>query len=433
MSLFNVSMKWLKDVTSRSLVLLFLSASFVSAQDTNYVRSLLDTLCSEAFFGRGYVNDGYLKAANFLADEMKFIGLKPIDEDYLLPFQFDVNTIVGNPELFFDDKQLEPAVDYLIDSQSSSTSGDFSVVLVNEAHLLDQKKLKKVISKGLQGKVLMIDTRKADKDGKDVARFLKHMNVGASAVIEITSDKLTWGMSQKEMGFGVLTVKVDDSFEVPKQVQLSINNNYLKQTESFNIAGYIPGKLYPDSFIVFSAHYDHLGGMGEKVFFPGANDNGSGTSLIMDMARHLVQEDSLKYSVVFILFGAEEVGLVGSYDFVEKEHLPLEQIKLVINTDIMGTGDEGIKVVNATNNMEVYETMVGLNDERQLLKVVGKRGPAANSDHHPFHEKGVPAIFIYTMGGIQAYHDIYDVSRTLPLTKYNEVFQLIEAFVWEDL
>ena len=65
------------------------------------------------------------------------------------------------------------------------------------------------------------------------------------------------------------------------------------------------------------------------------------------------------------------------------------------------------------------------------LKKIKKRGPAANSDHHPFDKKGVNAIFLYTMGGSKAYHDIYDTGENLTLSKYNEVFQLITDFIAE--
>ena len=60
---------------------------------------------------------------------------------------------------------------------------------------------------------------------------------------------------------------------------------------------------------------------------------------------------------------------------------------------------------------------------------VKKRGKAAISDHYPFSEAGVPCFYIYTMGGIQAYHDVYDVAETLPLTEFEDIFRLLTDFV----
>ena len=75
--------------------------------------------------------------------------------------------------------------------------------------------------------------------------------------------------------------------------------------------------------------------------------------------------------------------------------------------------------------------LVELNNRSNYVKQVKKRGKAANSDHFPFSEKGVPAFFIYTRGGIEAYHDIYDLPETLPLTEFEDVFKLIRDFIYQ--
>jgi Zn-dependent M28 family amino/carboxypeptidase len=132
--------------------------------------------------------------------------------------------------------------------------------------------------------------------------------------------------------------------------------------------------------------------------------------------------------MVFIAFGAEEAGLVGSSYFVTHPLIDLKRIKFLLNMDIMGTGEDGITVVNATEYPSAYEKLKAINDKEKLLKEVKKRGKAANSDHYPFSEKGVSAFFIYTMGGIKAYHDIYDRAETLPLNEFDKLFKLITIF-----
>lgn len=94
----------------------------------------------------------------------------------------------------------------------------------------------------------------------------------------------------------------------------------------------------------------------------------------------------------------------------------------------MGTGDEGITVVNGAVFKKDFDALKEINNANNLLKDVKIRGKAANSDHYHFSEKGVKAFFIYTMGGIKAYHDVYDKAETLPLTKFEELFQLITRF-----
>jgi hypothetical protein len=97
--------------------------------------------------------------------------------------------------------------------------------------------------------------------------------------------------------------------------------------------------------------------------------------------------------------------------------------------DLLGTGDEGITVVNATEYKTAFESLKNSNEQQHLLPTIKPRGKAANSDHYWFTERGVPCFFIYTMGGISAYHDVHDRPETLPLTRYKNVFRLLTTFI----
>ena len=121
--------------------------------------------------------------------------------------------------------------------------------------------------------------------------------------------------------------------------------------------------------------------------------------------------------------------MVGSKYFTEHPVFELSKIKFLINLDLLGTGYEGITVVNATEFKTRFDALKQLNTDKKYLPLVKPRGKAQNSDHYWFTEKGVPSFFIYTMGGIKAYHDVYDKPQTLPLTKYKEVFRLLVDFI----
>ena len=193
------------------------------------------------------------------------------------------------------------------------------------------------------------------------------------------------------------------------------------------ICAMVRGTAKPDSFIVLTGHYDHLGGMGSKTYFPGANDNASGISQLLSLARYYAQHPQ-RYTMAFICFSGEEAGLLGSKYFTENPLIPLSNIRFLVNMDIVGTGEEGITVVNATVYPKEFAMLKQINDEGHYLVKVASRGKAANSDHYFFAEKGVPAFFIYTMGGIKAYHDIYDRRETLPLTDFDNVYRLLLNF-----
>ncbi|MFD1258415.1 M28 family metallopeptidase [Mucilaginibacter terrae] len=178
---------------------------------------------------------------------------------------------------------------------------------------------------------------------------------------------------------------------------------------------------------MFTAHYDHLGGMGSSTYFPGANDNASGISMLLGLAKYYAAHPQ-PYTMAFICFAGEEAGILGSKYFTDHLLVPLNSIRFLINTDLAGTGNEGITVVNATLHAKEFELLKQVNAKGNYLVKVNSRGKAANSDHYWFTEKGVPAFFIYTMGGIKAYHDVFDISKTLPLNEYNDLFKLITGF-----
>jgi Zn-dependent M28 family amino/carboxypeptidase len=211
-------------------------------------------------------------------------------------------------------------------------------------------------------------------------------------------------------------------------ISLHVKNKFFHAFQTQNIAGFIKGEI--DTFIVFTAHYDHLGMMGNKAFFPGANDNASGTAFVLDLARYYSkQPEKMKYSMAFIFFSAEEAGLVGSKYYTEHPLFPMSKIKLLMNFDMVGTGEDGITVVNGTRQRTWFNQIDSINKQNHFLKEVAIRGPAKNSDHYWFDKNGIPSVFIYTRGSDTHYHTVDDKAESLSLAKYNELFKLIGLFV----
>ena len=172
--------------------------------------------------------------------------------------------------------------------------------------------------------------------------------------------------------------------------------------------------------------------MGKETYIAGASDNASGSAMLLDLADYY-SENPPKYNTVFIWFAGEEAGLVGSKYFVENPPFSLDNIKFLLNLDLMADAKKGITVVNGTIFNEAFDRLKAINEREGLLNQVKARGAAANSDHYPFYEKGVPSFFIYTEGDYKHYHDINDVPENIPLTNYDQVFELITSFVKEGL
>ena len=200
---------------------------------------------------------------------------------------------------------------------------------------------------------------------------------------------------------------------------------------SQNVCGYIPGET--DTMIVFTAHYEHLGMHGDTIFY-GAHDNASGTAAVMDLARQLITKHSplnTKYTYVFLFFGGEESGLIGSRYFAENPLIPLDKVKLLVNIDLFCGGDDGLMVVNA-NSAETkpfVDQLEMLNSMLELTPKIGRRDNARNSDHYYFTSK-CPAIFIYTLGGpFGGYHSPSDTCDGCGLGNYHRHMTLLRTFL----
>jgi aminopeptidase YwaD len=406
----------------------------LKGQNSNNFRKIVDTLASPSFEGRGYVDNGINRAADYIAGEFSKDSLLKLNGSYFQHFTIDVNTFPGAMELIVNNTKLIAGKDFIIDPVSPSFRGKFKTFNVCKSDLINDKYVQKVINKSA-GKFLVIDERNYktdntadDKKLTETINFLKYgKQAGNIGTIILTNNKLDWSVAGFQAKKPVFSINAQAISKTIKTVSVSVDAEMKNKYATSNLVGYSIGKEVPDTFLVITAHYDHLGKMGSEVYFPGANDNASGISMLLNMA-HYYSENPHKYSMVFIALSAEEVGLLGAKYFTEHPLFDLSKIKFLVNFDLAGTGDEGIKVVNATKFPDEFERLKALNDSLSLLPSVQPRGEACNSDHCLFYEKIVPCFYIYTLGGIKAYHDIYDRPETLPLTKIEDYFKLMVKF-----
>ena len=403
--------------------------SLLKSQDIKYARKIISNLCSEEFAGRGYSHHGDSIAADYIVQNLKKIKAKPFNKSYFQGFNISVNTLPGELNVKFNDSTLIPGYDYLVSATSNSIKGTFPVVLMNHELVDYPSKLREVDLKGIQNSFILVDTMYVKNKGfKDALNDIINYNLfKAKGVIELEYKNLMYVPSPVELSFPKIKLHRDAIFDSIKTITLNIDNEFFKEYKTRNIAAFVKGEI--DSFIVFSAHYDHLGEMGKGVYFPGANDNASGTAMVLDLAKYFVKnKKKLKYSIAFLFFSAEELGLLGSKHYVENPLFPLSKIKQLVNLDMVGSGDKGIKIVNGTVFREEFDKLVSLNEKNAYLPDVAIRGPAANSDHYPFYEKGVKSFFIYTMGEYSEYHSIFDRPQDLPLVEYEDLFRLLVDF-----
>ena len=408
---------------TKYFLLFYISFSFeIFAQKiafSNYV----DTLCSNYFKGRGYVDNGHLKAANFLANEYKNLGLKSLNTNgYFQKFNINVNTFPNKISLKIEGISLIPGEEFMIEPYSKAIKGVYSLARVDlknwKSYLNNKNNSEKLF--------LSLDVRNIfNKDTLYLYSEIKNILNNQYPILWVNSKKLQWSIADYVSPYPVINVQDNPKLGLLTQIEINCKNQFLKALQTQNVIGSIIGKR--KKTIIISAHYDHLGMMGD-VKFPGANDNASGVSLLLNLARYYSQNKP-KNNMIFICFGAEEAGLKGSKYFTDYPPLKLKKVKLLINLDIVGTGEEGIAIVNAFEQKKATTLIGKINSKQNIFDRIKLRGQAPNSDHFWFSKQKVPSIFIYTMGGIKAYHDPWDKHETLPLNKIEDLQNLVIEFL----
>ena len=398
---------------------------------SNDVRRITEELCSSRLSGRGYVLKGDSLASEFIAKEFEKLGLKKKKQTYFQSFYHDVNTFPGALTLVLGSDTLLPGVDYLVDPSCPSFKGILKPKLLNYKKALNQEYLQNLLIALLKDKVynsIVLDYRNCPNDTLKQLVGLTQTLAGVLPVFEWTDKKLTWSVSSEQLNHPLIQVHSSVEFSADNQINVNIDAALHRNYQSRNVIGYLPATKRAKKTIIVSAHYDHLGRMGAATYFPGGNDNASGTATMIEMAKQL-SGMARKYNYLFISFAGEEAGLVGSKYYVEHPIIPLPKTRFVLNLDIMGSGEEGITVVNSTLFPKEMEAIQKINTREKLLTQIKTRGPASNSDHYWFTQAGVPAFFIYTMGPNKNYHDIFDTYSNLTFQETNDLLKLLIDFI----
>jgi aminopeptidase YwaD len=415
------------------LALFFFGNSFTQEESA---RKITQKLCSKELAGRGYVNRGDSVAARFIGSEFEKIGLSYVNgKSYYQSFSHSVCTFPGKMQFILGEDTLVPGVDYMVDPSSGPSNRTWKYHFFNEEELKEDHILKTYISSKVKDQLNIdagvIDLRKYS--GTFLNRLKQEIIPGLAQqmhVLVITDEKFTFSVGNEPLAYSLIYIHGalwKENAVISTHIETEFIPNYL----STNVVGYVPSTLKKRKnvkTICVTAHYDHLGKMGEDTYFPGGNDNASGVAMLIEIARYF-KENPTEYDMVFIAFAGEEAGLLGSSYFVKYPWIDLKKIRFLFNLDIMGSGEEGATIVNATLFPNEFNRLDTLNRANSYLTQLKQRGEAANSDHYWFTKVGVPSFFMYTMGANKNYHDVYDTYENLTFAKFNAIYSLLISFL----
>jgi len=471
------------------VLLLYLPSCFLFAQkynpqfDAEELKSYLGYLASDELQGRLPGTEGDKKAAEYIRSKFKEAGLSLMGDKGFQRFDVTTGITTGkNNSFLFGDTTFSLGTDYAPLSFSGNGSLKAEVVfagygfsihsdtlnwddyagidmkgkwvmllradpdLDNPAspfsqYSTDRYKVMNAMDHGAAG-VLLVNT--VDFDANDNLEVLKPQQGIASTKIPVV--QVTRLIAEKLSG---ATVSVLEEQYKLKRKPTSLNTGKFinctvdlvpTKVATMNVVGMKKGKS--DEIIVIGAHYDHLGMGGESSRAPGvkavhygADDNASGVGMLIEMVQRFSREKPER-SIVFIAFGAEEMGLLGSRYFVDHPLIELKNVKAMINLDMVGrlNSDRSL-LISGTGTALQTDSLLRIGLDSTAFSISKSPGGTGPSDHSSFYSAGIPVLFFTT--GI---HDQYHTPDDKPeLINYdgmvelgNDIYNLLSYYLDAD-
>ena len=433
------------------------TTSVAPADPSRYLADI-KILAAPDMEGRGPGTTGLAKASQYLERRYKSLGLQPAGTNgYLQPFivttgaklQSDNHVTVeigGTKQALKLNQDFEPL--------SFSSSGSFTgpMVFVGYGASADEFQYDDYSGVEVKNKTVVVLRYEpetfAAKSGHQgltqhsqiVTKAINARNHGAKAVV-LVNGTLAAGEEDQLMRFGgvsgpqdigIMLLQVKNSvaeswfqvagksltgiqqqinhagkpasFAFPENLQLSLKVD-IEATHARvnNVLAYLPGKT--DEYIIVGAHYDHLGrGDSNSLapsqigqIHPGADDNASGTAGLLELARMFAPlRGQLDRGILFASFSGEELGLLGSAEWVKQPTLPLDKCVAMLNMDMIGRIRDNKIYVGGVGTGSTFKAVLEQAQKQSSFKVETSAGGYSASDHTSFVARKVPVLFFFS-------------------------------------
>lgn len=384
----------------------------------------LQYLASDELAGRQPGTGGEVEAAEYIAAAFKKAGLKPITtKGYLQPFTFASGAdYTAENYLKFTGGCTADSLRFMEDyyTVASSANGNVKGVLVDVGFGIEAPeygRMDYLLGADYAGMIFVINTglpegwTKDDSSAKYTsisARIATAVARGASAIIftvppgshNYPDFELSAKLKPYEIPL-ICMLTPNACLKDGNEVMLSTGIQTVEST-GHNVAGYIDNGAATTVFI--GAHFDHLGHGGENSLYRGepdihngADDNASGTALLMELARYIKKNGPKNNNYVFVGFSAEESGLIGSKYFVGSELFQAFQPNYMMNMDMVGRLDstDVTLIINGAGTSPVWNTLVEKFNGKYFVIKTNESG-IGPSDQTSFYLKDIPAIHFFS-------------------------------------
>ena len=435
-----------------------------TADPTRYLNDIR-ALTAPAMEGRGDDTKGIILATSMLEDRYKRLGLEPAGtQGFLQPFSLITGAkLTGNNQLHEQvgnvSKECKLNDEFVPFSFSASGQAAAPVVFAGYGASAQQFGYDDYAGIDVRGKIVVMlryeppgfgarsGNQGLTEHAAVITKAINARNHGAKAVV-ILNGKLAQGQQDLLTRFGsvsgpentgIILVQVKNSvaeawfaaagkslagvqnqidtatrpasFDFPSSLRLTMSVGVESTRATVNnVLAYLPGKT--SEYVILGAHYDHLGyGNHDSLapsqigqIHPGADDNASGTAGLLELARLLAPlKGQLPRGILFASFAGEELGLLGSADWVQQPTRPLAQAVAMLNMDMIGRIKDEKVFVGGVGTGSTLESILAAADKDSGFHIETSVGGYASSDHTSFVAKKIPVLFFFS--GLHAdYH-----------------------------
>ena len=397
----------MKKILTAFIALLFITAVYAQKPEQIIkqadVARIIKTLSSDEMAGRSTFTPGIDKAAKFIENEFKQIGLKPLAGDNDFRQDFMVKRIKpANIQVMINGKQVGQQNLLVISDLPAINFDHNSVKTVLRITAAEQfiQRYREIASLKVPALVLV------DQQHAQIFKRLKD-NLERGRIVEKPNDS----------GAAVFVLAETEASSY------SINaSNIIEELPLFNVAGMLPGKSKPNEYVLFSAHYDHLGVVqsveGDSIA-NGADDDASGTTAVIALAKYYKKLNNNERTLIFVAFTAEEVGGYGARHFSSR--LNPDEVIAMFNIEMIGKESKFGKNAAFITGYERsdFGEILQKNLEGTDFKFYPDPYPSQNlfyrSDNATLAALGVPAHTISTdqIDIDKFYHTVNDEFETL--------------------
>jgi len=450
------------------LIVFFIGYINIFSQEINNLNRIellktVEYLSSSELAGRLPGHEGYDKAVKYITEQFSKINLKPGGDDrYLQKLKVEYNNIISEEPFTIIKNKIETEYqlgkDYVY--RGFTGSGNLTGQTVFCGYGLSQPELGYDDYKGIDVKGKVVVTFKYNPawniNGKGFTNgnprekaiaAARHGAVGIlfvsfpndtnpqkpiGSVIHGEGEQMTdfpelhidlpvadqlfegSGYTLKELQTKIDQTKTPLSTPLMHRVRIKVETEYEKEKETVNIVGLLEGSdpVLKNEWLIVGAHLDHVGQQAGKIYFPGANDNGSGSAAVLQIARAFAMNDiKPKRSVAFVLFASEEQGLNGAQYFADNVPDKMSKVIGMFNLDCIGYGDS-IQVGGGHSAQEFWNAAKEIDKNNSGL-MVERTWQGGGADAEPFYRKGIPTLYFVTTNSYGHLHMLSDEPETL--------------------